>query len=795
MGKTLPTKIFWFLFFNVLIYNLYSQSIKVNPDLLEKEWAASWITYPDGSLKDYGVFHFRNNFDLSQKPSSFVVHVSADNRYRLFVNGVAIGFGPARGDIGHWNYESYDLAPHLKEGKNTLAAIVWNMGSQQPLAQQSIQTAFIVQGNSADESVINTGEGSWKCFKNAAYFPISVSYNTVKGYYAAGACDSVAGKNYPWGWEQMNYNDRNWLPAKVLGKGEPSYLRFGYGNYFGLTPRTIPMLEEQKERFSKVVRSSSNTVTGSFLEGGTPLVIPKKSKTSILIDKGALTVGYPELFVSGGSGSTIKVIYAEALFDKDNKKGHRDSVNNKIIKGYYDVFMPDGKSDRVFRPLWTRTFRYVQLDIETAAQPLTIKDYNNIFTAYPFKENAKFESNDSTLRRIWNVGWRTARLCAAETYYDCPYYEQLQYIGDTRIQSLISLYASGDDKLMKNAILQFDQSKISDGITMSRYPTGQGQIIPPFSLIWVSMVNDYNMHRTDTAFVKQLLPGVESVLGWFESKLDRSTGMLGKLPWWNFADWSKEFKRGVPPGAETGSSALITLQYANALDDATALFYYSGKKSEAKRFADMSELIKKAVYKHCFDSKSGLIADTPEKKSFSQHVNLFGILTDAVPAKNQKEVMQKVLADKSLTQCSIYFKFYLIKALKKAGLAEQYLELLDPWKKMLNEGLTTFAETDVDTRSDCHAWSASPNYDFLATICGIQPQAPGFSRVEIEPALGKLEEVTATMPHPLGNIELSLKKTPKGGLIGEVTLPEGLSGNFIGNGKTISLRSGCQAIY
>ena len=95
---------------------------------------------------------------------------------------------------------------------------------------------------------------------------------------------------------------------------------------------------------------------------------------------------------------------------------------------------------------------YFQLEIITAGQPLTINDFYGIFTSYPFTLKATFESSDPGLKAIWNTGWNTARLCANETYMDCPYYEQLQYLGDTRIQALISLYLTGDDRLMKNAL-------------------------------------------------------------------------------------------------------------------------------------------------------------------------------------------------------------------------------------------------------------------------------------------------------------------------------------------------------
>src|SRR6266540_3384730 len=95
-------------------------------DLLKRTWNARWISVPDTSLFDYGVYHFRRAFDLSTKPARFVVHATGDNRYQLFVNGERVSTGPARGDLYHWRYETVDIAPRLKAGRNVLAALVYN---------------------------------------------------------------------------------------------------------------------------------------------------------------------------------------------------------------------------------------------------------------------------------------------------------------------------------------------------------------------------------------------------------------------------------------------------------------------------------------------------------------------------------------------------------------------------------------------------------------------------------------------------------------------------------------------
>src|SRR5690606_610305 len=90
------------------------------------------------------------------------------NRYKLFVNGSLASLGPARGDLFYWNFETVDIAPFLKTGRNVISAVVWNFGKDRPEAQVSLRTTFIIQGNTAAEEIINT-DRSWKCIRDEGY--------------------------------------------------------------------------------------------------------------------------------------------------------------------------------------------------------------------------------------------------------------------------------------------------------------------------------------------------------------------------------------------------------------------------------------------------------------------------------------------------------------------------------------------------------------------------------------------------------------------------------------------------
>lgn len=773
--------------------SLNAQDIKeINPSLLNKQWPASWITCPDVPQRDYGVYHFRKIVAIDQSPAKFIVHVTADNRYRLFVNGTAVCSGPARGDLYNWYFETIDIAPYLKKGNNTIAALVWNMGVYAPVAQISNQTAFVLQGNGDAEKIINTGE-RWKVYHNKSYTPCSTDNGArLHSYMVIGPGDQVDAAKYPWGWEQTGFNDSAWQVAKKIDN--PIAVGYGTDNLWTLQPRNIPLMRESKQRISFVRRATGIDVSNEFLNGNNPLLIPANKTVSILLDQSFNTVAYPELVVSRGKGASVKLTYAEALFTKERQKGNRNEINGKNIIGNFDVFMPDGGSKRLFRPLWFRTYRYLQLDITTGDQPLVINDLYGTTTGYPFEVKALFSCNDSSLQQIWDIGWRTAQLCAGETYFDCPYYEQLQYEGDTRIQSLISLYVTGDDRLMRKAILDFYHSRVPDGLTQGRYPSNRLQVIPPFSLYWVSMIYDYWMHRKDATFVSDFLIPITGVLDWYEKSIDRNKKMLGPMKWWNFVDWNHAFPNGTPDGATDGNSSVLTLQYALTLQQAAAIFSFFGKTNEAAHYRQLAANISAATYRQCFDVKKGLMANTPIKNTFSQHAGIMAVLTGAVSKTEMKMVMQKVLNDTTLSKATFYYRFYLNRALKKAGMADMYYSQLKPWRDMINMGLTTFAENPDPTRSDCHAWSSSPNYDFFATICGIVPASPGFSSVRIEPAMGELKQVTGMMPHPDGNISVMLQRKGANGVEAQISLPAKLAGEFVWKGKVVKLMGGSQKI-
>jgi alpha-L-rhamnosidase len=490
--------------------------------LSDPAWAQSaadgWITHPSAAgVRGPVVLHFRRALVLADAPKVLPVTVTADNRFILFVNGRRVASGPSTGTIAHWRTEQVDLAPYLHPGANMIAAVVWDFVRQSPsarqggalpaagalppqvapIAQQSVALGFRLTGGG-----IATSEPGWRVKLDAGHTAVNGRAQVPRGrYYVASAPEVIDAAKADWDW------------AGPEEKGE------GWQNAVPAPEAASRHLVEDKLPQQSFVTAPAGQVVRSDLEGAKafldrPLIVPANTHAHILIRRDTMISAYPELEVSGGQGASIKLTYTEALYDAENKKADRDLVDDRRALGIFDTFMPDGARRR-FMPLWWRTWRYAELDVQTGNAPLTLEAFHVYETGYPFKQVAHFTSSDPELNRIWDVGWRTAQVDAHETYMDSAYWEQLQYTGDTRLQMLISYAVSGDPRLAEQAIDAFAESDAEGGLEQGAYPSRSDNVIATFSLAWVGMLSDWSMQQPDDAVIRRHLPRMRTILKWF----------------------------------------------------------------------------------------------------------------------------------------------------------------------------------------------------------------------------------------------------------------------------------------
>lgn len=731
-------------------------------------WPASWII-SEGADKTYGVYMFRKSLDLAAVPETCIVNVSADSRYKLYVNGAFVGGGPAKCDVANWSFDTFDLATYMHTGKNAVSALVWNLEENNPVAVMSIgKPGFLLQGNGQAEQDINTGR-QWKAMRCNAYSPEPVK---VRGYYAAGACDRMDSSVYPWGWQDEDFDDSTWAEAVTVSKAATKGAR-DY-NYWQLVPRPIPPME---------IKPAGNIKFD-------PVTVPGQTSIDILLDAGVLMTGYPQVRFSGGKGAQITITYAEAPYEGPGyKKGRRDVTEGKDFIGYSDVIVADGGNDRCFEPLWWRTWRYLKITVKTLDEPVTLDGVTADSSMYPFEKVSTFSAPGAPeLDKMLEIGWRTARLCAHETYMDCPYYEQLQYFGDARIQELVTLYNTRDTCMVRNLVEHGRQSMTAEGLTTSRYPEHILQIIPPYSLVWINICHDLWMYRGEEAYLAGLLPATRSVLHFFSSHLDEE-GLLGGVPYWNFCDWTG-WKSGVLPFDASGKSAYMDLMHLLALKDAAEMERVMGSAAIAEEYEALIRKIGASVRKKYWDGSRRLFANNTAKDSFSQHVNALAILADLVEGEQAKSLMNRIMDEKDITPCTIYFRFYLQMAMAHSGCGDRLLDDLGVLRDQMDLGLTTWAEMPEPSRSDCHAWGASPNIEFHRMVLGIDSAAPGFRKVRIAPCPGHLKEASGSIPHPDGDVKVSWRLGNDGRISAEIELPEGTTGTFVWHCKSRRLKAG-----
>jgi hypothetical protein len=349
------------------------------PDTEGKNWKAEWITAEGVAQRDEVVLHFRKVIELAATPEHFLVDVSADNQFVFYVNGKRVGTGPSRGDLAHWRYETFDLGPFLLAGKNVLGATVRNFGVHAAVAQMTNRTGFLVHGKSKAERAADT-DASWEVEEEKGI--ATMRPEAGEFYFAAGPGERWDAAKIDWDWDHDGTTG-GWAKAVTLGHGAMREERDAPNNW-QLVADPLPAMEMKEVSSGRVVRAIGVAMPEEFPAKG--FEVAARTKASILMDRAELVTAYPALTVSAGAGSKIRVTYSEALYDEKGEKGNRDEIAGKHIVGISDEFLPCGRKNSEFLPLAWRTWRYLQIDVETGDQPIKIEGLQTWFTAYPFEE-------------------------------------------------------------------------------------------------------------------------------------------------------------------------------------------------------------------------------------------------------------------------------------------------------------------------------------------------------------------------------------------------------------------------
>ncbi|XHR29714.1 MAG: alpha-L-rhamnosidase C-terminal domain-containing protein [Chthoniobacteraceae bacterium] len=766
--------------------------------------AAAWIWHP-AHLNETVFLEFRLPF-VVKTARAFTFHVSADQRYQLLCDGRTIGFGPDRSDVDHWNFHTYQ--GWLEPGKHELSALVWwisnpSTGIRQPdsydvmtaviapMAQASFRGGFLFCADE-DGGTFNTGKARWQV--SDLTDAVSLKRKRFPTYHAIGPSFEFAMN----AWTPQHETDAC-IVREPVSEHRGGVARPGWR----LEPTPFP--EQKREEFQEgcmrlIAPTQDIQPWNNLVTKGEPLSVPAASSVSVLWDLEAYLCGYPQLIISKGAGASIRLEWAEALYDADHEstisertqKGQRNDIAGKLFFGFGDRWLADGRAYMRLPSLWWRSGRFIRIEIQTGEEPLVIEKLAVLTTRYPLEWEGAFSADDRDLNQIAQMCARTMQAGTHETLIDSPYYEQLSYVGDNLVQALVSYALSADSRPARRSIELFDWSRQATGLVAERWPSALRQTSGTYAMLWPQMVRNHAWWRDDEAFVRELIPGIRCLIETLLPLLNPD-GSMGVLPGWSFVDWTSDWNGGCPPGYERGDSAIVTLHWIACLAAAESLECAFGEPEMAARLHRFGETARIAFHSRYWDRSKNLFTDDSTRSTVSEQTNAVAAGL-GLGGADFLQTWPRRLQGISATRCSVYFLHYYFDALGSGDHGSEFFEKLELWRDFLKWNLLTIPEQPEPSRSDCHPWGSHPLFHFHATLAGIRPSAPGFSRVRMHPMPGPLKTLRGRMPHPKGEIRYELA-VHAGAAYGEIYLPPDTTGDFLGRfGKITPLNSGRNVI-
>lgn len=796
---------------------------------------AVWLGVPQCELEKWKILngdltgrfaYFRCELELPEEETyELVTEITANSRYRLWVNDCPVLSGPCKGDLYRQYYETVDLSRYLVPGKNVFAVQVLYNDPYTAVSQTDERAAIFsvyapggghrlaVEGKVTDTggnavADITTGEAEWKVYLDGSYYLKSSEITENLG----AVIEETDLRNIPVHWKEKEFDSNNWsIPDELEPVREDGFRKsVGLVPRFRITERPIPLLYERLGSFDKVYTRSVLKKDQPGLESVMPedapvwsalpegaekekIAIPAGEGLEILFDAETEKNGYLSFDFDGGCGRTVRITYFEKFVSKDELI-HIDDLGQGEISGLTDTVILDGSSLK-FEPFWYRTFRFVFIQVEPGKESVTVGSPFFRKTGYPLEVVSEVRSSEKWVEDVWDICVRTLENCMTETYMDCPYYEQMQFPMDTRLQAMFNYSVSTDVRLARKALEDYHCSMTPDGLIHGKYPSAYCQIISTFSLHYIYMLREYYIQTGDVETVRRYLPDVDSILGYYDRKITEN-GLAGRLGYWEFVDWRPAWDKtgGTPTALREGPSTIINLMYAYALECGAQLNQAAKREGMAGEYKERKKAVLTAVRQLCWDEKRQMYREGPRFKQYSRHAQAWAVLNDMGTAEEQKQMLKNAAEGEDVIPCSFATSYEWFRALEKTGMYEVTKADMEVWKALPLIGNTTCPECPEEpgkSRSECHAWSALPLYEMIRCMAGIRPAQPGWRSVEISPHMEYVNDLEGKAATPVGTVGFSYRKLGGGITQYDLSLPENIDGVFVTEeGKRYPLHGG-----
>ena len=626
------------------------------------------IKIEPGPIKNYHV-HFRKKLFL-KGTEPVLIDISADDYYKLYVNGSLAAQGPAPAYSDSYQYNRVDITPLCKKGENILAVHVYYQGVINRVWNSGDNRQGLIADIFENEQYICGTDDTW-IYKEAGEF----SGQTIG--YETQFLENIDFREKDADWKELNASEEGYVAAVILEDDD---------HLFREEPADCVVIYEKK-----------------------PETVIHLDRGKWFLDFGTEITGQFCMAVRGVQGQTVKIRCGEETIE-----GEPYQVRHQMrcYCNYEEICTLSGGED-VFEFYDYKAFRYV--NIETDVDNLQPETFCAIVRHHKFSPKCKFTSNVKWLEEIWNLCVNSLKWGTQEGFLDCPSREKGQYLGDFTVSGLAYLYITGDAKIYRKTLFDFaETAKVCKGL-LSVAPSSRMQEIADFSLQYPMQVFHYYQYTKDLEMVRSLYPIVCGILDYFK-RYAREDGLLeGMDEKWNLIDWPVNLRDGYElKGAEHGEwrpcHNVLNAHYIGAVD-----YFQKIQKILGYEAQNQTVRLKEAFKKAFYDEQKRLFYDTEEKSHSALHSNVLPVFYQIAPKESWNHIVD-IIMKKGLA-CGTQFSYFVLKALGKMGAYKEELELLTnesehSWVNMLKEGATTCFEVwgkDQKTNTSlCHPWSCSP---------------------------------------------------------------------------------------
>ncbi|MEZ4826265.1 MAG: trehalase family glycosidase [Bacteroidia bacterium] len=414
-----------------------------------------------------------------------------------------------------------------------------------------------------------------------------------------------------------------------------------------------------------------------------------------------------------------------------------------------------------FETLKPYGLRYLQLNIRNHHGPVSIKKVYVVNQVYPFEENGSFECSDPLLTSIWQLGWRTLRVCAEDSYTDTPFRERGLYAGDMLPQMAITLAGSGDLRLVRRSLVLFQDMYVDlfhPGTP--RHPDETG-LLEDYPLLTLEALYWYANYTGEWTFADSLYNNYETLIGEILKRRNEDGLILNERV---FIEWTQIAKSKV---YNTAYHALLT-RCCNLMAE---IAQHLGKKSDSEKYHAIAAELTHSLHQKYWDEEKGMFRDgflgdsaiTHHYPISSAWPYIFG-LTDASRENRFMPQIAEMLTDignvnrQRLT--TPYGSFYLFAALYQRGMAgEAETFMRKHWGPMIwkhdDTAWENFGDTGIGTLS--HAWSGAPTFYLTTQVLGVDlgyPHPASRDTVWIAPQAETVDWAKGDVPHPRGMVHV-----------------------------------------